>query len=461
MLTRLACVLALIALAAGAAGCAERVTGGKAAAPSAKGAAKGAVEYPVPFYDRPYQDIHASAKQAWFLVETGYFVIGQKWDDMQRLINSKNPKEQAQGAENKKALSQELEKNIFGVNAKVEQLFQDAITKEPKNPLNCATYALYLKPRKRYKGTSGDFDNTESQAITMIDKAISIWPDEGSFYLLKIHILTEPHLCGDWLRTGAMEELAINKRLPDVRKLFEQAEKYWPDDDYVNYYRALLVTKYTDPAKFGEIRDEVLREIRAGNKKPADRSFFFFPPPLAPRITRVLIPKLEATTTEAQYIDHWNHFGHISQDDVAQLVDQLIATMSWPADKEDVGEVMFMLYRLGQIGPVDRSFFAIQLRVLTPFAQKAQRGSDDALKLGDALRYLTSQYVTVATYFNSVNLLPDLTKLDVVGVAELEGTRSRYQAIFETCQGHEAAYLKYAGGALGLKFDLPADTEKW
>ena len=43
-----------------------------------------------------------------------------------------------------------------------------------------------------------------------------------------------------------------------------KAEQYDPQNHYINYYKALLITQYTPPDKFAEVRDEVLREIRAG-----------------------------------------------------------------------------------------------------------------------------------------------------------------------------------------------------
>ena len=406
-----------------------------------------------------YHDTDQAAKDAWFLVETAYLVVEQKYLDANKLAASANPQEKAKGMQLKDQVSTEIDRNIFGINPKVEALFKKAIDNQPKNPLNHATYAVYLKARKRFTADGASYKNAEPEAIAEIDKAIALWPEEPTFYLIKISILTDPYFCYTWYRTVAGEELALQARLPDVRKLFDKAEELWPKNSYVNYQRALLVTRLTPPEEFSKVRDEVLDQIRKGNKKP--EGAFYFPPPLSPVFEYGQMPRLKAKYKSAIYIDFWTEFGHFEPSVVADMIVKLQQGMTWPKDKADAGQVMFMLYNLSRVLPKDHSLLSLQLQILQPFSEKAKADSPEQKQLSEVLRFLNDQYISVARELYNEGLLREATKLDVVGVAEMETRFPRNTMIIDLCQGREAAYLKRAGEILGLKFDLPEDPSKW
>ena len=107
-------------------------------------------------------------------------MIKQKYVDANKLMASSDPKEKEKGSKLKSTLTPEIERNIFGVNDKIDQLFKDAIAAQPDNPLNIATYAYYLKARKRFH-KDGSTNDTEQEAMELMDQAIALWPDESSF----------------------------------------------------------------------------------------------------------------------------------------------------------------------------------------------------------------------------------------------------------------------------------------
>lgn len=456
-MTRVAVTFAGLCLAL--AGCPkERMGGSGAGGQATPTASTKSVIDPVPRSARPYQDIHQSAKEAWKLVETAYFVIKQKYADAQRLAESDDLAERLRGTDLRTTVSEEIEKNIFGVNNEVEALFQDAIENEPDNPLNIATYAYYLKARKRWI-EDGGYTNTESEALEQISKAIELWPDEASFYLLKIHIMTAPHLCHDWLRAGALEEIAIARRIPEIRELFDKAEQYAPDNHYVNYYNALTITKFTPAEEFAEVREEVMREVRTGNRKPL--GYFSFPPPLRPFEAVWRPVRLDGTETQAVYVDHWILFGHYDLEAMHRLLTQALPDLQWPQDKQEISELMYMLYQLGRTKPFDRSYFAMQLRALEPYLQRADPGSQEALDLAAALRFLNDQYQSVGLTLYRRGEITDSTKIGVEGIYELEVGATHQQTLLDAIQGPQAAYLKRAGEILNLDFPLPEDPEDW
>ena len=83
------------------------------------------------YLDRPYTDIHEDAQQAWFLVETSYLVVKDKYDRAQKLKESSDPAEQAEGQKLYEEVVGEVQTVIFGTNATVEQLFKSAIEAQP------------------------------------------------------------------------------------------------------------------------------------------------------------------------------------------------------------------------------------------------------------------------------------------------------------------------------------------
>jgi hypothetical protein len=414
-------------------------------------------EYPVRRSTRKYQDVHKSVKEAWFLIESSYIVVRQKFADADQMLKSSDAATRKKGGEIKDALGKEVDHNIFGVNDKVEQLFKDALAQEPDNPLNCAAYGYYLKARKRFKA-DGTITECLDEGMQQVDKAISMWPDESSFYMLKVNMLTAPHQVSDWFRNRAMEEMAIAKEIPQVRELLAKAEQYDPDNAYINYYLVQLDMMYTNPDDFASIRDEVLRQIRAGNHKP--HSFFVFPPPLEPYQAQVGFTRLQTAETEARFADHWQLFGHYDALLTGKVLTALLPTLSWPQDKDDIGELMYWLYNMGRTLPFDRSMFALQMKILD-FYQRATDGSPEQLKWAEAGRFLTDQYHSVAQELYQRQLLEDSNKLDFLGVEHVEMRTTRQDSVKAVIQGPQAAYLKRAGEILGIKFPLPENPANW
>jgi hypothetical protein len=416
-------------------------------------------KYPIALSLRPYQDVHGDIKKAWFLVETSYYVVSSKWAEADKLLKSGNAAEVKRGGDLKQQLTTELERSIFGTNDKVEALFKQAIAAEPENPLNMASYAFYLRARKRMMPNSDSFNNTEGEALEWMDKAIAKWPDEWSFYMMKAFILNEPLFCYEWFRASAMEELAIEKRLPMIRELCTKAEQYYPQNSFINYYKMMVIVKFSDPAKFSEYQDELMREIRAGNAK--SESVFFFFPPLCPEMNYALKPVLRADLPDAQYIDQWTQSGHLDMNLIAQITIDLSKDYTWPKDKDNLQTLMMFLYKIGRTEPRDRSVFSLQSQLMQPIAAKLEPGSPDALKFAEVNRFLNDQYHDIAQLFFDRGYIKDRTKIDVIGVAETEKTTTRQPGVYTECQGRQAAYLKRAGEILGLKFDLPEDPDKW
>lgn len=415
---------------------------------------------PYPHYlERPYTDIHDDAVQAWFLVETSYMVIKDKYDLAQQLKESDDPEERAEGDRLYAEAVDEVNNVVFGTNPSVEALFNSAIEAEPDNPLNYATYAVYLKPRKRFS-EGGQFVNTEPEAIEMLDKAIEIWPDEPRFYYMKIYTLTEPHQAHEWTRSTALETDALRMRIKDVSDIYDKLEDADPNNAFVNYSRALLLAKLYTP-EFGEepIR-EIIRELRKGNSKKRGR--FYFPPPLAPHTHDAIKPKLYASQTEPVYVDMWLHWGNLDPFAVGQMVRITDSSLSWPQDKKDIGEVMYALYALGRLEPFDRTFFNLQLKCLHRKQQAQAPGSQEQINLAAATRFLNDQYLTVAKRMYADKLVTDETRLGVLAIEDMENSSmSGKKYMYKYMQGPQAAYLKKAGEILGLEFPLPEDPEKW
>ena len=415
--------------------------------------------YPIPLADRPYQDVHESVHQAWFLIETGYFVIKDKYLEAGRMLSSKDEATKQKGSLMRQEITQEIEHNIFQVNDRIEALFQEAIDAEPDNPLNYASYSIYLKPRRR-PVEDDKFIDTEAEALEMMDRAIELWPDEASFYMLKVNILADSHKCHDWLRSQMAQQIAINKRLEMIEDLLDKAEQYYPDNHYINYRKALLMVRYTPPEEIPGIMDKLIGELRKGNAKPS--GYFNYPPPLEPFPHDVQKVRLTGSETEAKYVDQWMLYGHYDTQAISLLVDVLVQNLNWPEDKEDIGELMYFLYQIGRTKPYDRSMFSLQLKVLNPMLERqADSGSEEAKKLAEALRFLTSQYQEVANSLYTRKLIVDSWKLDVRGINDVEVGGSHMKNVREIIQGPQAAYLQRAGEILGIDFPLPENPRLW
>lgn len=400
-------------------------------------------KYPIPRFERPYQDVHESVKKAINLVELAYWMVGEKH-------RSSDPARKAEA-------SREVESSIFVVNETVEGLFKDAIKEQPDNPLNYAAYAVYLKPRKRTEGSG--FVNCEAEAIEQLDKAIELWPDEAVFYLLKVFVYTEPHRCHDWYRGTAMEELGIAQQMDKIDEAYRKAEQYYPENAFINYSHALTKNYYSDPALFGEIREELLREVRTGNRKA--ESYFFFPPPLRPYAAEAPVPRLFGTETEPKYVDQWLFFGSWNYTAAHGLLEALVNSLSWPQDRDEIGDVMFFAYRLGATKPYDRSFFGWQQIMLDKWLSQEDLPTAERTKLAEAARYLTGVYRDESQKLLQKGLLKDETKLDLAGISEVESGASRQVNIAENLQAPQARYLAYFGEKFGLRFPLPEDKEDW
>ncbi|MCC7478882.1 hypothetical protein IT575_10535 [bacterium] len=402
-----------------------------------------APDYPVLWDTRPYKNIHKSAQQAWFLTETAYFVVQDKW--------------RSATGEQRKAVEQEIDRNVFGVNDEVKQLFEDAIKAEPDNALNYASYAMWLKPRKYIK--EGGFVNAYPDALKNIDKAIELWPDESRFYLQKAWIIYAPNYCGDWLRAGVDDKLAVNAALPDIEQLFATAEKYDPNNAYINYHHALTLYRFTDPAQFDSIKDALLRELRAGNQK--SRNFFFFPPPLLPYSQSARVAVLWGTETEAIFYDHWHQFGEYPVSAVRSLVDTMTTSLQWPEQKQEIAEVMYFAYAVGRTEPFDSSYFHMQQRVMDIIMEQQKDNAEERRKLAEEARYLFAQYRDTAQELYDRKLITDVKRLDVSGVEDVERSGSRKNNIKDIVQRRHAGYLKHFAETFDVQFPLPESPEEW
>jgi hypothetical protein len=418
-----------------------------------------AAKYPIPLTQRPYQKVHKSVEEAWFLVETGYAVIQQKYVYANQLISSGSEDEKQQGIKAKESLSPEIQTNVFFINPKINQLFLDAIAAEPDNPLNYAAYAYYLKARKLVDDQGHYLGEGEDEAVKNIDKAIKLWPDDSMFYLLKIHILSAPHQCHEWYRGAAGEEIVLEKRLDELRNIFQLAEQYDPDNAYINYYKALLFTQLTPPESFQSIRDEVYREVVAGNQKGSGH--FFFPPPLNPYYELASAIVIKGDEKEAIYYDQWNFFGIIAASNVTQMTDQLLDQYQWPKDKESISELMLAVYQMGSIKPLSRSYFSLQSGIINKLQSQTDPKSQDYLDLANAARFLNQQYVDLANQMLREKVISDSRLIDSVGVGKAESIVFRNEPLVQKFQKREAAYLKKAGEILKIKFPLPENPEEW
>ena len=438
MMTRLTFLLIMLLLVASGCNQDKSSSGSQnAVLPSSK--AKYPIEWPKRKYTQPAEEVVA----AWRLIEISYFVINEKYLHATPAT--------------KVAVGNEIKSSIFNVNAEVEQLFKDAIKKQPDNPINHAAYALYLKPRRRVNGKT--FVPTWNEALKEIDKAIELLPDESSYYVTKIFIITAPHQAHEWLLEGALEDVTIGGRLPEVAKLFNLAEKYDPNNSYLNYWHAQLIFRYTPHDDLPKVWDQIKREIHAGNRK--SDNYFTFPAPLAPRQRDPMLPMLTAEQTEPTYIDQWTQFGGYSGPTMELMAQELLRACHWPEDKDTIADVMYMYYNLGRTEPYDRSYFSMQQVALDKIRHDVDVKSEEGHKLAEVGRFLDSQYQTQANSLYTLNVIEDPALVGVSGINRVEETGSRRLNIREFLQGPQAAYLQKFEDVMGVDFPLPEDKEKW
>jgi tetratricopeptide (TPR) repeat protein len=363
----------------------------------------------------------------------------------------------AEGSREKQELTKEIQTNIFFVEDDIEALFKKAIEEEPDNPLNYAAYAYYLKPRKRVVD-SGIVD-TEPEAVEMVNKAIELWPDESAFYLLKIHILTEPHRAHTWVRTGAMEQLSISERIPAIEELFELAEKYDPQNHYIDYYHALTLAKFALPEETATIAPRILDELREGNRKHF--GFFVFPPPLEPYNMQASRQQILSETVDPVYYDQWNLFGFYEYTTMMRLINIMLAHYSWPEDKDPISEVMYFLFNIGRTVPFNRTAFSLQFMLLDMIHKSLAPDSPESIKISQAIRYLQRLYRGAAQELYARDVITDSTKLNVQGLELVESKYLRYGPLRAAVHKRHANFLWKVQDILEIELPLPEDPSLW
>jgi hypothetical protein len=261
------------------------------------------------------------------------------------------------------------------------------------------------------------------------------------------------------MRTQAMEDVAISDKLNEVNRLFTLAEKYDPDNSFINYWHAQILFRYTPPEDLDKIRDELMREIHAGNNKHDNE--FVFGAPLPPRLKDVKQPILTAEQTDPVYIDQWVQFGSYSGQTLEGMVGALLPKLSWPRDKDEIADLMYMYYNLGRTIPYDRSYFSMQQQILNKIRHDVNAKSPEQAKLAAAGRFLDEQYQSVANKLYDIGRIKDSNKVNEVGINEQEESYSRQMDLPDYMQGPQAAYLERFAELTGVKFPLPEDKTKW
>jgi hypothetical protein len=314
------------------------------------------VIYPVSRAERKYQKVNPSVTRAWFLTESAHFILKDKLQKADKLIASSNAAEQQQGIQQKSELTQRIQQDLFRVNPEIDALFQEAMKAEPDNPLNMVSYAEYLKPRRNY--VSKENDEQLPRALELYDEAIKLWPDESSFYMIKVHALTSPQMVFEYTRSTYQEESVIAGQFDYVQELLAKAEHYDPNNWQINYTRALLTARFAPKDGSPETTQAILREIRAGNKKLMGA--FAFPPPLPPYNQVRELPKLTATATTPVYFDQWAQYGFNDIFSLDKMQYLLGKDLHWPKDRDEIGDVMFMYYLMGRTKPFEHTYFSWQ-----------------------------------------------------------------------------------------------------
>jgi hypothetical protein len=413
-------------------------------------------EYPILWASRDYSDIHPSAQKAWWLTETAYYMVKGKYIESTKLLHSDDPAEREKGAAMRKASGEEMDTSIFAVNDEVERLFLDAIAQEPDNPLNHATYALYLKPRKRY--AAGTYVNTREEALQQVEKAIELWPDDAGFYMLKAYIISGSDRAHDWFRMISRPPEDAPQMLDELREAYTKAAQYYPDNAYINYSRAVDIFVYTAPDQRATVRDEILREIRDGNSKPL--SIFYHGPPVQPFAVEPKEPKLFGTEKEPVYIDQWRNFGRYDYDSIDGIIELCMTGLKYPEDRETIQELMYFLYRLGTTRPFDRSFFGLQPKILITLS-RAEDNAEERIKLQAVMNFINTQYREAATELVKKGYEIKSTEFDAIGISNLESSESGQDNLKKILQPRQAASLKKAEEELGMQFVLPSNPEAW
>jgi hypothetical protein len=414
---------------------------------------------PVPRMTRKTPDVDQRVRKAWWLTEVSYLVVGDHYKSATEMMKSKDLATVRKGAALKATATEDIQKKLFATNPEVVKLFEKSISDNPENPLNIASYAFYLQPRKSYT-PDGNFTEQYEKSLQLMDQAIKLWPDEANFYLDKVALMTAPLKVHEWTRSLSLEEKQIQAQLPEVRKLLEQAEKYDPENHMINYWRAQLVARLTPSDHFDQVRDEVLEQIRTGNTKVVGH--FAFPPPCDPFPEEAHFVKIMPEAQDAQLYDGWMNFGYYDQAGQLAIYGGLLPSLHWPKDKQAVADVMFMLYNMGRTKPFDTTYFSWQQKILVVLMDDPAISQADKAQLAAANFMLTDYYTTTAQQLAAVPLMYDPTKFDVIGLSLFETTTSRQPRQREVVQPLHASYLHEVAPVLGLPpFPLPDDPKHW
>jgi hypothetical protein len=440
------------------AGCTDQQAGSSGAPKSGKPAATSSKsEYPISRSKRNYRKVHENVEQAWFLVETSYFVVSDQLEKADRLIESVNNADVIKGVNLKSEYTKRVQNELFGINASVKQLFEDAIKAEPDNPLNMVAYAVYLKPRRtRPDDPAGEqFD----EALAMMDDAIKLWPDEASFYYLKAYMMVSMHMVHNYSRSTFAEDFVVSQMWAEVRDLLAKAEKYDPANAQINYYRAQIVMRTAPPHGSEEAVQEALREIKAGNAKRY--AYQYFPPPLDPFYEVASMPTIDVNSDRAVYYDQWHQFGRTDSFDIEKMLYVLGNYLELGKNKQDVAAVMFMLYKLGRVRPYGNAYFHMQQLFLENMQGSSRTTNEDKLLLG-RLMFTLSEYYNSACSRLTNELLPiDPKEYGAVGLGKIELGMTRNQRIRQLVQPFHAAYLKEVGKILDVEMPLSSDSNTW
>jgi hypothetical protein len=417
---------------------------------------------PMARIDRPYKDVHQDVKRAWFMVESAYLVVGDKYKAAYQGEPAADPNAANKRGSQQKAVNEEIQRNLFGVQPAIMQLFEGAIKAEPDNPLNMVAYAVYLKPRRDY--SKPKYAEQEPEALKLMDRAIELWPDEACFYVAKAVMMVSPQRVHEYSRTTPMEEELLAARDAEVRDLLTKAELYDKKNSYINYYKAQLIARFATERAGPEgaveaARAEMLREVKAGNeKKYAD---FIFPPPLDPYWAGSRELKLLPGSAEAIYYDNWAQFGWYDVNGQQALMMTILDGAQWPRDKEDIGALMWMFYHMGRTAPFERTYFSWQQLVLTAMRDDPATPPEEKAKLSQVLFNLNDLYVQACQRLVGLGIYIDPTQYDARGFQDAELKSARNGRVKDLIQPLHGSFLDTAGHTLGLDFPLDPDPKTW
>src|SRR5205085_11124877 len=119
-------------------------------------------------------------------------------------------------------------------------------------------------------------------------------------------------------------------------------------------------------------------------------------------------------------LDQWVQVGNYSGHTINGMVEALLPKLTWPKDKQEIADLMYMYYALGRTIPYDRSYFSMQQMIMEKIRREVDPKSPEGAKLASAARYLEDQYQTVANSLYGYKRIQDPAKVNVVGINQLE-----------------------------------------